>query len=54
MAMARRLAKLALYALALVAIVDVTRHRRRQLDRSARKESLMTWEDEGGSVPPSH
>jgi hypothetical protein len=52
--MARIVTKLALYALALVAIVDVTRYRRRQLDRGAGKGALMTWEDEGGSVPPSH
>lgn len=50
--MARILTKLALYALALVAVADVSRYRRRQHERSARKEALMTWEDEGGSVPP--
>ncbi len=52
----RMIAKLAMYALGFLAIVNVARHRRRQLDRHAGKEALMTWEDEGGSVPaaPGH
>jgi hypothetical protein len=52
----RMIAKLAMYALGLLAIVNVARSRRRQLDRNAGKEALMTWEDEGGSVPagPGH
>ena len=50
--MMRMLTRLALYALALAAVVDVARYRRRQLERTARKEALMTWEDEGGTLPP--
>ena len=49
--MTRMLTKLTLYALVLVAVVDMTRYRRRQLDRTAKKEALMTWEDEGGALP---
>jgi hypothetical protein len=45
-----RLLKLALYALALVAVAEVARYRRRQLERLARTDALMTWEDEGGAV----
>ena len=50
--MARILAKLALYALAVVAVVDMARYRQREMNRRARKEALMTWEDEGGSPSP--
>ena len=49
--MTRMLAKLTLYTLVFFAAVDVTRYRRRQIDRTARKEALMTWEEEGGSQP---
>ena len=52
--MTRILAKFALYALAVVAVVDIARYRRRELNRRARKEALMTWEDEGGSLPSPH
>ena len=52
--MPRILAKLALYALAVVAVVDVARYRRRELNRVVRKEALMTWEHEGGSLPSPH
>lgn len=52
--MTRILAKLALYALAVVAVVDVARYRRREHNRVARKEALTTWEDEGGSLPSPH
>ena len=48
-----RLLKLALYVLALVAVVDVARYRRRELERRTRKDALMTWEDEGGAVHAS-
>ena len=50
--MTRMLTKRALYALALAAVVDVARYRRRQIERMGRKEALMTWEDEGGALPP--
>jgi hypothetical protein len=49
--MARIIAKLALYGLGLLAIFNVTRHRRRERDRNAGNEALATWEHEGGSVP---
>jgi hypothetical protein len=52
--MTRILAKLALCTLAMVALVDIARYRRRELNRRARKEALMTWEDEGGSLPSPH
>ncbi len=52
--MTRMLAKVALYTLALVALVDMARYRRRQLNHQTRKEALMTWEDEGGSLPAPH
>jgi hypothetical protein len=52
--MTRILAKLALYALAMATVVDMARYRRRELNRVARKEALMTWEHEGGSLPSPH
>jgi hypothetical protein len=52
--MSRILAKLVLYTLAVVTIVDVARYRRREHNRVARKEAVMTWEDEGGSLPSPH
>jgi hypothetical protein len=52
--MTRLFAKLALYAVALAAVADVARYRRRELNRVARKEALTTWEDEGGSLPSPH
>jgi hypothetical protein len=47
--MIRIIAKLALYTIAVVTVVDVARYRRREFNRLARKEAFMTWEDEGGS-----
>ena len=49
--MTRLLTKLALCALALSAAVELVRYRR-HLDSQARKEALMTWEEEGGAMPP--
>jgi hypothetical protein len=53
-AMTRILAKLALYALAVVTVVDMARYRRREINRLARKEALTAWEEEGGSLPSPH
>ncbi len=52
--MSRLITKLVLYALVVVAVVDIARYRRRELSRLARKDALMTWEDEGGSLPFPH
>ena len=52
--MTRMIAKFALYALVAVAVVDMARYRRRERSRLARKEALMTWEEEGGSLPFPH
>ncbi len=51
--MIRLLTKFALYALAVAAVADIARYRRRELDRAAHKEALTTWEHEGGSQLPS-
>jgi hypothetical protein len=52
--MIRLLTKFALYALAVAAVADIARYRRRELDRAAHKEALTTWEHEGGSLPSPH
>lgn len=50
--MSRPIAKYALLALVLLTILDVDRTRiRAQSAKSAHKEALMTWEDEGGALP---
>jgi hypothetical protein len=52
--MTRMLTRVALYTLALVALVDMARYRRRELNRQTRREALAKWEDEGGSLPTPH
>ena len=49
--MTRALAKCALYVVALAALIDFTRFRRRHGDATHRKEALHTWDGEGGALP---
>lgn len=51
--MARTFARAALYVLAFALAVDVGRHwkRSKKHEHVKHKEAIMTWEDEGGSLP---
>src|SRR5450631_4004819 len=50
----RTLDKLALYTLAVVTVIDLARYRQRERSRLGRREALLTWEEEGGSLPLPH
>ncbi len=50
--MSRHFARYALYALALLALIDMRRHvRLHKVERKAKHSAVMTWEGEGGTLP---
>jgi hypothetical protein len=52
--MTRALAKFAFYVLAVATIVDLARFSARKRAKVARKEAIMSWENEGGALPETH
>ncbi|MEO8741308.1 MAG: hypothetical protein ABI537_16625 [Casimicrobiaceae bacterium] len=51
-AMSRRFAKFALYALALLTLLDMRRQvHTRKGERKTKQAAVMTWEGEGGTLP---
>ncbi len=50
--MSRHFAKYALYALALLTLLDMRRHvRTHKVERNTKQAAVMTWEGEGGTLP---
>jgi len=50
--MSRHFARHALYALALLTLIDMRRHvRLHKVERKTKHAAVMTWEGEGGTLP---
>lgn len=50
--MTRHFAKYALYALALLTLIDMWRQARtHKVERKTKQAAVMTWEGEGGTLP---